>query len=87
MESLLLLSKTRNLGFFKPHTRAAKLFLNWIKWPERESNYKPLSNVEIKSGAKFPCLTRMHGAFKWPQRFTPGTLVTGGLKWPVAHVR
>jgi hypothetical protein len=29
---------------------------NWVKWPERESDHKPLSDVELTSGAKFLCL-------------------------------
>jgi len=29
---------------------------NWVKWPERESDYKPLYNVELTCGAIILCL-------------------------------
>jgi hypothetical protein len=29
---------------------------NWVKWPERESDHKPLSDVELMSEAIFLCL-------------------------------
>jgi hypothetical protein len=29
---------------------------NWVKWPERESDHKPFSDVELKSEAVFLCL-------------------------------
>jgi hypothetical protein len=29
---------------------------NWVKWPDRESDHKPLSDVELMSEAIFLCL-------------------------------
>jgi hypothetical protein len=29
---------------------------NWLKWPEREFDHKPLSDMELTSGTIFLCL-------------------------------
>jgi hypothetical protein len=29
---------------------------HWVKWPERETDHKPLSDVELTSGIIFLCL-------------------------------
>jgi hypothetical protein len=51
----------RNIWGFEDYRQAAKLLWgayvhNWIEWLGCESDHKPLSNVELTSGAIFLCL-------------------------------
>jgi len=39
---------------------------NWVKWPEPESDHKPLYSMELTCGAIILCLY-MNEAFKWLQ--------------------
>jgi len=66
----LLRIKTNRLGF-EDHRVATKCYSwrtyehNWVKWPERESESKPLYNVETTSGTIIQSLCMSVGAFKF----------------------